>query len=87
MTFVHRTKDFQGHVDGLSRISLPNLEDEEEDNIFLLEVDEYIIQTSKDVERESAKDSVILEVIPYTLNGWRNFNYNAEMKPYIIERN
>lgn len=79
---VHRSEDFQGHVDGLSRLTLPNSEDEEEDNIFLLEVDEYITLASKDVESESAKDSVILEVIPHTLNGWSNFNYNAEMKPF-----
>lgn len=84
---VHRNNDFQGRAVGLSRLPPPNTEDEIEDKILLLEVDEYITLTSKDVGRESAEDPFISGGILHTLNGWRNSSNNAEMNPYFIKRN
>lgn len=84
---VHRNNNFQGHVVGLSRLPPPNTEDEVEDKTLLLEVDEYITLTSKDVGRESAKDPVISKGISHTLNGCRNSSKNAEINPYFIKRN
>lgn len=75
---VNTNNEFQGHAVRLSRLPPPNTEDEIEDKSLLLEVDEYITLTSKDVERESAKDPLVSEGISHTLNGWRNSNNNAE---------
>ena len=81
---VYKSGKTINNADGLSRLPLPSTTDNS-DEIFYFSPASELPVTSKDVERETAKDKVLSAVREMTCRGWPQ-KVSDEYQPFFVRR-
>lgn len=74
------------HADSLSRLPLPEIEPMSKAEINYFSTVNELPISADEIEKYTRKDQILLKVYDNTLNGWKNYTSDDNLKPYFLRQ-